>query len=58
MIDNIYLFKLMMDNLSFNLETDLLSNILKLCFSELQKMTDFFKTFISTHQEQVLSFQK
>ena len=47
-----------MDNLSFNLETDLLSNILKLCFSEQQKMTDFFKTFISTHQEQVLSFQK
>ena len=48
----------MMDNLSFNLETDLLSNNSKLCFSELQKMTDFFKTFISTHQEEVQSFQK
>ena len=48
----------MLDNLSFTLETDLLSKNSKLCFSELQKMTEFFKTFISTHQEEVQLFQK
>ena len=46
------------NNLSFNLESDLLSNNSKTCFSELEKMTDFFKTFITTHQEEVQSFQK
>ena len=48
----------MMDNLNFNLESDLLSNNSELCFNELEKMTDFFKTFITTHQEEVQSFQK
>ena len=48
----------MLDNLSFNLESDLLSNNSKTCSSELEKMTDFFKTFITTHQEEVQSFQK
>ena len=47
-----------MDILSFNLESESLSNNSKICFSELEKMTDFFKTFISTHQEEVQSFQK
>ena len=47
-----------MDNLSFTLESDLLSNNSKLCCNELEKMTDFFKTFITTHQEEVQSFQK
>ena len=47
-----------MDNLSFSLESDLLSNNSKLCCNELEKMTDFFKTFITTHQEEVQSFQK
>ena len=48
----------MLDNLSFTLETNLLSKNSKLCCNELQKMTEFFKTFISTHQEEVESFQK
>ena len=48
----------MMDNLNFNLESELLSNNSELCFNELEKMTDFFKTFITTHQEEVQSFQK
>ena len=48
----------MLDNLSFNLESDLLSNNSKTCSNELEKMTDFFKTFITTHQEEVQSFQK
>ena len=48
----------MMDNLNFNLESDLLSNNSELCFNELEKMTEFFKTFITTHQEEVQSFQK
>ena len=47
-----------MDYLDFNLESESLSSNSKLCFSELEKMTDFFKTFISTHQEEVQSFQK
>ena len=48
----------MNDNLSFELENELLSNNSKVCFNELQKMTEFFKTFITTHQEEVQSFQK
>ena len=48
----------MNDSLSFNLESELLSNNSKICFDELEKMTDFFKTFITTHQEEVQSFQK
>ena len=48
----------MNDNLSFELENELLTNNSEVCFSELQKMTDFFKTFITTHQEEVQSFQK
>ena len=48
----------MNDSLSFNLESELLSNNSKICFNELEKMTDFFKTFITTHQEEVQSFQK
>ena len=48
----------MLDSLSFNLESELLTNNSKLCTNELQKMTEFFKTFISTHQEEVKSFQK
>ena len=48
----------MLDSLSFNLESELLTNNSKLCTNELQKMTEFFKTFISTHQEEVQSFQK
>ena len=47
-----------MDNLSLTLESDLLSNNSKLCCNELEKMKDFFKTFITTHQEEVQSFQK
>ena len=47
-----------MDNLSFNLESDSLSKNSKECLVELQKMTNFFNTFISTHQEEVESFHK
>ena len=36
-----------MDNLSFNLESDSLSKNSKECLVELQKMTNFFNTFIN-----------
>ena len=47
-----------MDNLSFSLESALLSKNSKVCIKEFQKLTNFFNTFISTHQEEVESFQK
>ena len=47
-----------MDNLSFTLESNTLSRNLKECLSELKKMANFFNTFISTHQEEVETFQK
>ena len=47
-----------MDNMSFSFESDLLSKNSKICLAELQKLTNFFNTFISTHQEEVKSFQK
>ena len=47
-----------MDILSFNLESDLLSKNSKVCINEFQKLTNFFNTFISTHREEVESFQK
>jgi len=46
------------NNLSFNLESETLLNNSQICYNELEKMTDFFKTFITTHQEEVQSFQK
>ena len=39
-----------MDNMSFSFESDLLSKNSKICLAELQKLTNFFNTFISTHQ--------
>ena len=39
------------------LEGDTLSKNLKECLGELKKMTNFFITFISTHQEEVETFQ-
>ena len=47
-----------MDNLGFLLEGSTLSKNLKECLAELKKMTNFFNTFISTHQEEVETFQK
>ena len=47
-----------MDNLGFLLEGETLSKNLKECLGELKKMTNFFNTFISTHQEEVETFQK
>ena len=47
-----------MDNLSFNLESESLSKNLKECLSELQKLTNFFNTFITSHQEEVKSYHR
>ena len=47
-----------MDNLSFNIESDLLSKNSKICITEFQKLTNFFNIFITTHKEEVESFQK
>ena len=47
-----------MDNLNFNSESDSLSKNSKICYDELQKMIDFFKTFIISHQEEFEIFQK
>ena len=47
-----------MDNFSFTLESDSLSNNAKICLNEFHKLTNFFNAFISTHQEEVKSFQK
>ena len=47
-----------MDNLNFSLESDTLTKNSKICLNEFNKLTNFFNAFISTHQEEVKSFQK
>ena len=47
-----------MDNLSFSIESDSLSKNSEICIAEFQKLANFFNIFITTHKEEVESFQK
>ena len=47
-----------MDSINLHFEGQTLSNNSKESIIELRKLSDFFKTFITTHQEEVSSFQK
>ena len=47
-----------MDNLSFSIESDSLSKNSEICIAEFQKLKNFFNIFITTHKEEVESFQK